>query len=177
MKKFIIIFVAVVIFIGVGVYYLSINTSTIKPAPNEARDSIWLTYSDKARNITFRYPEKLSTKYIGALDWPPQIQVLNEPFTCIGAGSETARAGKTERRLVDDREYCRTSIVEGAAGSIYTQYAYSFLRGNSTIIFTFSTRATQCANYDEVERKDCEGERETFDLDSVIDKIVQTVQI
>lgn len=145
-------------------------------------NDLWKTAT--SNGITFQYPETLLTTYINTQDWPPQIQILNEPFTCTEAGSETARAGKTEKRLVDDREYCRTSIVEGAAGSIYTQYAYAFplystgstQADRKTGIFTFTTRATQCGNYDEAERKACEGERETFDLDSVVDRMARSLK-
>ena len=145
-------------------------------------NDLWKTAT--SNGITFQYPETLLTTYINTQDWPPQIQVLNEPFNCTEVGSETARAGKTEKRLVDDREYCRTSIVEGAAGSIYTQYAYAFplystgstQADRKTAIFTFTTRATQCGNYDEVERKACEGERETFDLDSVVDRMARSIK-
>lgn len=150
--------------------------------PGENND-LWKATT--SNGITFQYPETLLTTYINTQDWPPQVQVLNEPFNCTEAGSETARAGKTEKRLVDDREYCRTSIVEGAAGSIYTQYAYAFplySTGSTqadrkrTVILTFTIRATQCDNYDEAERKACEGERETFDLDSVVDRMARSIK-
>ncbi len=124
----------------------------------------------------FQYPETLLTTYINTQDWPPQVQVLNEPFTCTEAGEETARAGKTEKRLVDDREYCRTSIVEGAAGSIYTQYAYAFPKDGKTIIFTFSFQAVQCANYDNLQKTACENERSAFDLDSVVDRMARSIK-
>ena len=145
-------------------------------------NDLWKTTTENG--ITFQYPETLLTTYINTQDWPPQVQVLNEPYTCTEAGSETARAGKTEKRLVDNREYCRTSIVEGAAGSIYTQYAYAFplhstgstQADRKTGIFTFTTRATQCGNYDEAERKACEDERETFDLDSVVDRMARSIK-
>jgi tryptophan-rich sensory protein len=145
-------------------------------------NDLWKTIA--SNGITFQYPETLLTQYIHEVDWPPQIQVLNEPFTCTEAGEETTRAGKTEKRLVDDREYCRTSIVEGAASSIYTQYAYAFplystgstQADRKTAIFTFTTRATQCGNYDETERNVCENERETLDLDSVVDRMARSVK-
>jgi len=152
--------------------------------PGENKD-LWKATTDEKTGVTFQYPETLLTTYIHTQDWPPQVQVLNEPFTCTEAGSETARAGKTEKRFVDNREYCRTSIVEGAAGSIYTQYAYAFplystgstQADRKTVVFTFTTRATQCGNYDETDRKACEGERETFDLDSVVDRMARSIVI
>ena len=151
--------------------------------PGENND-LWKTMTNKKAGVTFQYPETLFTTYIHMQDWPPQIQVLNEPFTCTETGSETTRVGKTEKRLVDDREYCRTTIVEGAAGNIYTQYIYAFpLYSTSstrtdkrTAIFTFTIRATQCGNYNEQERKACEDERETFDLDSIVDRMARSME-
>lgn len=137
-------------------------------------NDLWKTTT--SNGVMFQYPETLLTKYINTQDWPPQVQVLNEPFTCTEAGEETARAGKTEKRLVDDREYCRTSIVEGAAGSIYTQYAYAFPKDGKTIIFTFSFQAVQCANYDNLQKTACENERSAFDLDSVVDRMARSIK-
>lgn len=145
--------------------------------PGENASASWKTFTDSERGISFRYPENPVAKYMEAIDWPPQVQVLNEPFTCTEGGSETARAGQTLKRMVDDRTYCVTKVTEGAAGSIYTQYAYTFPRGSKTVIFTFSIRYSQCGNYSEPEKTECENLRTAFDLDGVIDRIAQTVQI
>lgn len=164
-----------------------LNFSIWQLNPSDARhvsNENWEAITDSKTGIVFQYPKTLLTTYIHTQDWPPQVQILNEPFTCTEAGLETARAGKTEKRLVDDREYCRTSILEGAAGSIYTQYAYAFplystgstQADRKTIILTFTTRATQCGNYDEPKRKACEDERETFDIDSTVDRIARSIQ-
>lgn len=135
----------------------------------------WQMFSDSAQGIAFRYPAKLSAAYTEAFDWPPQVQILDNSFSCSEASSETARGGSTARRMVDDRTYCVTSVVESAAGSVYTQYAYAFPKGDQTIVLTFSTRAPQCGNYNEPQRSACEGEREAFDLDGLVDRIAQSV--
>jgi len=135
----------------------------------------WKT-STNPQGVTFRYPEKLTTNYISTVDWPPQIAVTSGPFTCTEAGQETARAGKTEKRMVDNRIYCVTKVTEGAAGSIYTQYSYITTTGNNKLVnLTFSLRFVQCGNYDAPKKTECEGERETFDIDSVVDRIVKTI--
>jgi hypothetical protein len=136
----------------------------------------WQIFTDLTTGLTFQYPEKLSTTYIGATDWPPKVNIEDKQFTCKEAGDETARAGKTERRIVGEREYCVTKVTEGAAGSIYTLYAYAFPKDNKTMIFTFSLQSAQCGNFDEEKKTECEGERETFDIDSVIDKIAQSIK-
>ena len=79
--------------------------------------------------------------------------------------------------MVDNRTYCVTKVSEGAAGSIYTQYAYAFPKNSKVVILTFSLRFPQCGNYSEPEKNECEGERETFDVDSIIDRIAQTLKL
>ncbi len=43
-------------------------------------------------------------------------------------------------------------------------------------VFSRLLLATQCGNYDEAERKVCEGERETFDLDSIVDRMARSIK-
>ncbi|MEK7638756.1 MAG: hypothetical protein AAB388_01205 [Patescibacteria group bacterium] len=175
-KRFVVIFIIIPAIVAAAVYWLGGKDSvtTVPPPPDIEEHNDWLTYSDYIQRITFRYPEVLPTKYQRAIDWPPHAQVLSEPFACVEAGEDSVRAGRTERRLIGSREYCRTSVVEGAAGSIYTQYAYAFPHDDSTVILTFSTQVTQCGNYDGVERKTCEAERATFAIDVIIDQIAET---
>lgn len=151
--------------------------------PGENND-LWTTTTDNKTGITFQYPKTLLVEYIHTVDWPPQIQVFNEAFTCNEAGSETARAGQTIKRMVDDRTYCVTKEIEGAAGSIYTNYAYAFplySTGSTqvdrkTVIFTFSLQSVQCANYDVPQRTSCENERSSFDLDSTVDRMARSIK-
>lgn len=145
--------------------------------PGQPQAQAWQIFSELERGISFRYPSELTTSYIFALDWPPQVQVLDLPFTCTEAGSESERAGRTERRLVDSRTYCVTRVTQGAAGSIYTQYAYAFPSGERTVVLTFSLRAVQCSNYDESQRRECEDERATFDLDGVVDRVAVSFRL
>lgn len=136
----------------------------------------WQTFAGEG-GITFSYPADLATRYIHTVDWPPDVAVHRGPFTCTEAGTPTARAGRTERVRIDEREYCVTRIVEGAAGSIYTLHAWAVPRDDRVIILTFSVRAVQCGNYDEQEQNACDHERRTFDIVPLIDRIAQTIGI
>lgn len=137
----------------------------------------WNTYRDGTRGISFQYPASFPATYISTVDWPPQVILDPGPFSCVEAGSETASAGKTERHIVGGREYCVTRESEGAAGSIYTQYAYAFPRGDKVVILTFTSRSVQCANYDEPKRGACEAERNSFDIDGLTDKMAQSLRL
>ncbi len=135
----------------------------------------WSVVHDVPSSMQFYYPDTFGTTYLTAFDWPPQLQVLNGPLTCVEAGSVIERAGKTEKRTIGGREFCVTEMQEGAAGSVYTQYAYATAVDTArTAIFTFSTRMPQCANYDMPERSACEAER-GFDLDGLVAHIAQTL--
>lgn len=137
----------------------------------------WKIFNNSAQGISFQYPDSFQTTYMRALDWPPQVQIINESFECVEAGSEIDRAGRTEKHVISGREYCVTKKTEGAAGSIYTQYAYALPRGDKVIIFTFSIRATQCGNYPEPQKIECENERASFNIDSLIDRVAQTFRL
>jgi hypothetical protein len=136
----------------------------------------WKTFFSTTTNITFRYPEQLGTTYIHPVDWPPQVQVVNQAFSCVEAGTEIMPAGKTEKHIVENQTYCVTKESEGAAGSIYTQYAYAFPYKNQTVILTFTLRMVQCANYDDPQKTACENERASFNTDTVLDQIIRTIQ-
>lgn len=138
----------------------------------------WKTYNDESKGISFKYPEKLTTKYTSVVDWPPQVKFLNQTYTCNWVGSEIEQAGRTEKRIVDNREYCVTKKNEGAAGSTYTNYIYAFSQNNGTATLTFSIRSVQCGNYyGMLEETECEGEQQTFDIDGVVDRIFKTLEI
>lgn len=135
----------------------------------------WLT--SETEKGKFQYPSALNSKYISLVDWPPVLNIVEEPFSCVEAGEETERAGKTEIVNVNGSQYCRTTIVEGAAGSIYGQYAFAFEKDDKVVILTFSLRFPQCYNYDEPAQQECLFERDNFDLDGIINQIANTIEI
>ncbi|MDD5438303.1 MAG: hypothetical protein PHC70_04110 [Patescibacteria group bacterium] len=147
------------------------------PCPETSIDKDWKYATDTSIGVSFRYPEKLPTEFISTVDWPPKVQILSQEFECTVAGDELSRAGKTELIAVGGHQYCRTKETEGAAGSIYTNYAYAFPKNNGTAILTFSLRFVQCGNYDEPQKTACENERTNFNMDPTINKIASTLVI
>jgi len=133
------------------------------------------TFVDKPTSLTFEYPEKILTKYVTAIDWPPKAQILQQPFVCNEEGNEIDRAGQTKKQTINGRDYCVTKESEGAAGSIYTNYAYAFPYNNITVVLTFSLRFVQCANYDEPQQSACLTERALFNPDNALDQIANSL--
>ena len=141
----------------------------------------WQTYSDNEEGISFEYPATLGTTYINTVDWPPLVSLNRGPFTCTEAGTETSRAGETKKQTINGRIYCVTKVTEGAAGSTYTQYAYAFVDdriGEGLVpTLTFSLRFVQCANYDGAQKTACENERAAFDINSILDRMAQSLVV
>ncbi|HTK60236.1 MAG TPA: hypothetical protein VL283_03470 [Candidatus Baltobacteraceae bacterium] len=126
--------------------------------------------------LTFTYPETLPETYIHTFDWPPKLQMNSGPFTCTEGGDASSRAGMTQQVTIDGHVYCVTEVTEGAAGSIYTQYAYAAERDGKVAIMTFSLRFEQCGNYDEPKKTACETERQNFDIGGTIDAMFSTLR-
>ncbi len=139
--------------------------------------SSWKTFSDPAGRFTFKYPETLSLQYIHEQDWPPKVQIIEGAFACTDAGEENQRAGETAEKSIGGHNYCVTRVVEGAAGSTYTQYAYAREFDGKVLYFTFTLRAVQCGNYNDPEKSVCESERNAFDIDAIMDKVITTTKI
>jgi len=167
-----IIVVVLVVLISGGWTLLSQRSSvpllTPSPAPSATRIlSPTMTASPSAVST-------LPTKYIFPVDWPPKVSNVNKPFSCLEAGSEASPGGQTQKVVVNNHTYCVTKETQGAAGSIYTQYAYARAKNNQTEIFTFSLRFVQCGNYPEPEKTACERESQTFRIDTFIDHYIQS---
>lgn len=122
-----------------------------------------------------QYPFELNKKYISVVDWPPVIASV-DTYSCTEAGSEFERAGKTESVVIDGRQYCRSVVSEGAAGSQYTHYAYLTPSENGgALATTFSLRFVQCMNYDEPLQSECKKEQAAFTADTIVEVLFKKV--
>lgn len=163
-RTVLILIVLAVLLIGIGVYLSRSSKENSNPDLTENNTQDEGSYLDAD-----------SLKYISLLDWPPKLEVIDESFSCTEAGVGTERAGATQMRTINGRNYCVTEVVQGAAGSIYTQYAYAYEKNGKTNILTFSLRFSQCANYEEPSRKECESERSSFSVDNLLDSYAKSL--
>jgi hypothetical protein len=155
--------IVVLVVIGIAVFLSSGNKSqkedvASEPVNQEVLDNLTQEFfSDLGQN--------LDTDYVSPIDWPPLVRALEgEIYSCTPAGNEIDRAGRTERVVMGGEEYCVTTVSEGAAGSIYKQYAYIKDVRGVPVAATFSFRFVQCLNYDEPNQSVCFAEQESFDI-------------
>lgn len=135
----------------------------------------WEIYSEEG--LEFQYPEKLTAKYVDIVEWPPKVEIEEGEFSCAETPLESSLPEFAARRMVDDREYCVIVENEGAAGSTYANYTYTTSREGKLISLNFVLRYPQCLNYNDPQKSECQAERETFDIDGVVDRIVATMEI
>jgi hypothetical protein len=76
----------------------------------------------------------------------------------------------------DDRTYCVNVKHEGAAGSVYSSYTYITNKNGKFVNVSFTLQYPNCNNYDEEQKNVCTNEREAFDIDAVVDRIVQSIK-
>jgi len=159
--------------------YYSLWTITENQNNNnsEPDNNLWTTTTD-ARGTTFQYPKELLAKYVSVVEWPPVIKIETGIYSCQTTPQEiSSMSDITSERLVDNRTYCVNIKNEGAVGSVYSSYVYTTAKNGKLVKVSFTLQYPNCNNYDEEQRKACTSEREAFDIDSTIDRIVQSVVI
>lgn len=132
-------------------------------------------FYDMEHGVRFKYFVKLPTNFMHAVEWPPRVTVSDGRLFCSPKVSESGSPELVVSRTIDSRVYCVVSSAEGAAGSIYTNYVYTTEKGGKVISVSFTIQAVQCSNYDDPDKTTCQLERETFNLDEVVDSLVTSM--
>jgi len=186
--KVILVVLALAVLVSAGLWWWSNSANTIEVENNglletpplntedETPPGIptgWVQSSTPAGDLYA--PVAINSAYVATTDWPPSLSLEDAAYACTEAGEESDRAGGTEEVTVNGRTYCRTVVAEGAAGSLYRQYAYAFPHEDQSAILTFSVRFPQCENYEEAEAQVCEAEQSGFDPDDLADRVIGTI--
>jgi hypothetical protein len=130
--------------------------------------------------VSFQYPPTLDAKYISLAEWPPQVKIIDEPFSCTEAGNTVDRGGATQSRTINGTQYCVVTSSEGAAGSTYTNYVFAFAPNKSTstvALVIFTLKYPQCLNYDEPLQTACKTEQDSFNVDTLADRMARTLVV
>lgn len=145
--------------------------------PDVPNEPGWETVVDSAQQVSFQYPPTLGLTYVNTVDWPPVASVQDE-YSCVAGGDIPASGGLTEEKKSGTQErYCATIRSEGAAGSVYSMYAYEFPRGGQSVILTFALREVQCMNYDSPNKETCIAEQATFNPDALAERMARTLTL
>jgi len=149
---------------------------TVSDSTTETSNDLWRTITNED-GVTYKYPKELLAKYISVVDWPPVVKVETETFSCKTTPQEVSSMSDiTSKRMVDNRIYCVNVKHEGAAGSVYSSYTYTTTKNDNLVKVSFTLQYPNCNNYDEEQSKVCSSEREAFDIDSTVDRIVQSIK-
>lgn len=143
---------------------------------NDFDNSLWITATNED-GITYQYPKELLAEYISVAEWPPVIKINTGTYSCNTTPQEISGVSEiTSQILVDNRTYCVNVKHEGAAGSVYSSYTYTTSKNDNIINVSFTLRYPNCNNYDDEQKTVCISEREAFDIDAIVDRIVQTIR-
>jgi hypothetical protein len=102
--------------------------------------------------------------------------VENGQIECNETPLESSLPLRISKKEINGQKYCIGASSEGAAGSVYTQYAYTTVLEGNVYLVRFIARYPNCGNYPDKERVQCEMERENFNLDSLVDLEVRQMK-
>ena len=145
-----------------SVRYLETDPSKIKTD---------LPASFKADYISFR---NYSSGIYKAEEYPRlESWVENGGIECDETAPESSQPLRISKRNISGRTYCIGASSEGAAGSVYTQYAYTTVIEGKVYVIKFLVQYPNCDNYPEAENIRCKSERESFNLDILVDNEIE----
>jgi len=143
----------------------------------------------KANNL----PDSFKANYISFSDYGsnifkiedyhmPGLSVVNGEIDCKetdpnpSAGALTNEV-ITSKKEINSKKYCVMYSIEGAAGSVFTQNAYTTVIEDDVYLINFVARYNNCSNYPEEELVKCVAERENFNLDALVDEEIKKLKI
>jgi len=155
--------------------YLRQQTPVAPLSPPPAENTPQAIGHDPEGKITFRYPPELTTNFLRAQDWPPQVSLIKGDFTCTQETSNDLPAVK-KQESIRGREYCVAVDSEGAAGSTYRDYSYTSELFGQLLTIHFVLQYPNCANYDSPQKENCEKEYAAFSPDALAADIRESVR-
>lgn len=145
-----------------------------EPAEQEKKLITVLPVSFKANYISFQ-DYSLGT-YKTEIYPHLESWVENGEIACDETSAESSLPLRINKKEINGKKYCVAASSEGAAGSVYTQYSYSTVIGDNVYVVNFLARYPQCMNYPEKESNECISERESFNLDILVNQEIEKAQ-
>lgn len=143
-------------------------------------------YTEEER-IESNLPDSFKANYISFQNYElnilkseeyPKLEswVKNGEIECDETPLESSLPLRVNKKEINEQKYCISASSEGAAGSVYTQYAYTTVIGSNVYLIKFVARYINCNNYPDKEKRECETERENFNLDILVDLEVEKMK-
>lgn len=155
---------------------VSAGTATIKATYTNSSGNVLTATS--LITVTNSYIPTISTTlptpYISEQEnWPPVIQNSGVAYSCTPT-SGTLDMPQNVQRVIGNRTYCITTIVDGTAGSIYNTFTYTTAssNGSGTKTANFILRYENCGVYDEPQHSQCRNAQSNFNLDAIVDSLI-----
>jgi hypothetical protein len=148
-----------------GVKYLYNDEEDIEPNLPDSFKADYISFQDYNLNI------------VKVDEYPEELWVENGEIECNETFPGSSLAIRINKREINGKKYCVMASSEGAAGSVYTQYAYFSVIGDNIYIIKFTARYNSCLNYPEEEIIKCTTERENYNLDILIDREIEKIKI
>ncbi len=146
------------------------------PMVDDSDVDVWILSTDVGQGVSFEYPKTIELPFLGVVNWPPEVQIVNSPYICRET-VDTAHGATIVEEIINERTYCVTKKSEGAAGSTYISYIYAFPFQNQTARFAFTLKYPQCANYDEPSATECKSQQAELKPLNFIDRMATTLKI
>ena len=134
------------------------------------------TFFNEEQNVKFEYPKELNAGYISTVSWPPVLSISEEKLVCEETAPESSLPKGASFRKINGKNYCVEFVSEGAAGSVYTEYDYSTVIDGKLIKMSFTLQYPRCDNYDDPKKTECSEERESSNLDEIIDGMISSLE-
>lgn len=153
--------------------------------------SIWtITKEQKKKEVDnfnqdkYKQPETLKANYISFQDYSfsifevdkykgTEFSVENREINCNITNQASSLPLRISKSEINGQKYCIGAFSEGAAGSVYTEYAYATVIKDNVYLILFTARYPNCSNYPNQQKMECETERVDFNLDDIIDQEIR----
>jgi hypothetical protein len=152
----------------------TIKVDSIRHLDIQNGDNSNLPASFKADYISF---QNYGSGIFKVTEYPRlEFWVENGEIECDETPLESSLSPRISKKEVNGQKYCMGASSEEAAGSVYTQYAYTTVIGDNVYLINFVARYTNCNKYPEEEYSKCKIERENFDLDILVDREIEKMR-
>ncbi|MDB5260626.1 MAG: hypothetical protein JWN37_857 [Candidatus Nomurabacteria bacterium] len=139
------------------------------------------TTESNGSTVTFNYLSSLGNIYILPVTWPPKLEIVDDESSCTIDINKISENKKVESKVINGHTYCISTVSEGAEGRTHAIYTYTFPHKEAdtshVMRLTVDLLLTSCNYADRTNKEACERKSKSFDLDNIVDHMMQTVKV